>query len=61
MTAFIRKFVTPPTFSDSERTRRAQLTYAITGVIALAFAMLTAGYQAVRAAMANPVDSLRCE
>ena len=35
--------------------------FLVTGLIAIFFALLTAGYQALRAALANPVDSLRCE
>jgi putative ABC transport system permease protein len=35
--------------------------FLTTGLIAVFFALLTAGYQALRAALANPVDSLRCE
>ncbi|MBN1213074.1 MAG: FtsX-like permease family protein, partial [candidate division Zixibacteria bacterium] len=36
-------------------------TFLMTGFIAVLFTLLTAGYQALRAALANPVDSLRCE
>ena len=35
--------------------------FAIAALVALGIAFLTAGYQAVRAALANPVDSLRQE
>ncbi|MBN1213073.1 MAG: ABC transporter permease [candidate division Zixibacteria bacterium] len=36
-------------------------TFVMTGLVAVFFALITAGYQALRAALANPVDSLRCE
>lgn len=36
-------------------------TFLFTGFIALVLALLTSGFQAVRAAVANPVDALRCE
>ncbi|UCC80455.1 MAG: ABC transporter permease [Candidatus Zixiibacteriota bacterium] len=36
-------------------------TFLFTGFMALALAMITSGFQAVRAAAANPVDALRCE
>ena len=35
------------------------LTFVMSGVIALAIALLTISYQALRAAFANPVDALR--
>jgi ABC-type antimicrobial peptide transport system permease subunit len=35
--------------------------FALTGTGTLAIALLTVGFQAVRAARANPVDSLRYE
>jgi putative ABC transport system permease protein len=36
-------------------------TFVLASLLALAFAMLTVGYQTLRAARANPVDSLRYE
>jgi putative ABC transport system permease protein len=36
-------------------------TFLFTGIIALVLALFTSGFQAVRAAAANPVDALRCE
>jgi ABC-type antimicrobial peptide transport system permease subunit len=36
-------------------------TFALAGVLALVIAFLTVSYQAVKAAIANPVDSLRDE
>ena len=35
--------------------------FAISGVIALLIALLTVSYQAIKAAIANPVESLRNE
>jgi len=35
--------------------------FVLAGVLTIAIAMLTVGWQAARAAMANPVDSLRNE
>jgi len=35
--------------------------FALAGVAAVAIALLTVSWQAIRAAMANPVDSLRDE
>jgi len=37
------------------------LTFALSALIALLIALLTVGYQAIRAAVANPVDTLRYE
>ena len=36
-------------------------TFILAGVLALIIALLTVGYQAVKAAKANPVDALRYE
>ncbi|MDD5426834.1 MAG: ABC transporter permease [candidate division Zixibacteria bacterium] len=36
-------------------------TFLLTGLVALFFALVTAGFQAVKAALANPIDSLHCE
>jgi len=36
-------------------------TFLLTGIIALVLALLTSSLQAIKAATANPVDSLRCE
>lgn len=36
-------------------------TFLLTGLIALALALFSAGFQSVKAAVADPVDSLRCE
>jgi putative ABC transport system permease protein len=36
-------------------------TFLLTGIIALALAVLTSSFQAFKAAAANPVDALRCE
>jgi len=36
-------------------------TFALAGLLALGFALMTVGFQTVRAARANPVDSLRYE
>jgi putative ABC transport system permease protein len=35
--------------------------FAITGLVALVIALITLSFQAIRAAMANPVDSLKTE
>jgi putative ABC transport system permease protein len=36
-------------------------TFLFTGILALVLATLTSGFQAIRAAAANPADALRCE
>jgi putative ABC transport system permease protein len=36
-------------------------TFALTGLIAIALALLSAGFQAIKAAQANPVNTLRHE
>jgi putative ABC transport system permease protein len=36
-------------------------TFGLTGILTLAIALLTVSYQAIKAALANPVDSLRYE
>ncbi|OGG05464.1 MAG: hypothetical protein A3F83_11220 [Candidatus Glassbacteria bacterium RIFCSPLOWO2_12_FULL_58_11] len=36
-------------------------TFILAGVLALVIAALTVGYQAIKAATANPVDALRYE
>jgi len=36
-------------------------TFILAGVLALVIALLTVGYQAIKAARANPVDALRYE
>ena len=36
-------------------------TFILAGFLAMAIALLTVGFQAVRAATANPVESLRTE
>jgi len=43
------------------RTQINLWTFAVSGLAALAIAFLTVSYQAVRAALANPVDSLKYE
>src|SRR5690606_12057993 len=35
--------------------------FAVAGVVAVAIALLTVGFQAIRASVANPVESLRSE
>jgi putative ABC transport system permease protein len=35
--------------------------FAVTGIVAVAVAFMTVGFQSVRAALANPVESLRSE
>ncbi|NIR50307.1 FtsX-like permease family protein, partial [candidate division KSB1 bacterium] len=37
------------------------LTFVLSGVAALAIALLTVSYQALKAALSNPVDALRCQ
>jgi putative ABC transport system permease protein len=36
-------------------------TFILAGVLALVIALLTVGYQAIKAALANPVEALRYE
>ncbi|WP_437919955.1 hypothetical protein [Sphingobacterium sp. LRF_L2] len=36
-------------------------TFAITAILALVITILTVSYQSVKAALANPIDSLRDE
>ena len=43
------------------RVELAWTTFILAGALAMAIALLTVGYQAVRAATANPVESLRSE
>jgi len=43
------------------RTNLALWIFALSGVIALVVALLTVSYQAIKAAVANPVQSLRYE
>jgi len=43
------------------RTNISWLVFAITAVIAIGIALLTIGFQAIKAALANPVKSLRAE
>ncbi len=43
------------------RTSMGFLIFLITGILALVIALLTVSYQSVKAALANPVDSLRYE
>ena len=43
------------------RTNLALWIFALSGVIALAIALLTVSYQAIKAALANPVEALRYE
>jgi putative ABC transport system permease protein len=35
--------------------------FALAGVVAIVIALLTVGYQSIKAALANPVKSLRTE
>ena len=43
------------------RTGIAFSTFILAGVLALVIALLTVGYQAIKAARANPVEALRYE
>jgi len=43
------------------RVKFSLLTFVLAGVLALVISILTVSYQAIRAALANPVDSLRYE
>ncbi|UCC41810.1 MAG: ABC transporter permease [Candidatus Aminicenantes bacterium] len=43
------------------RTRLDILTFALSGILVLTIALLTVSYQSIKAATANPVDSLRYE
>jgi putative ABC transport system permease protein len=43
------------------RTHISIMTFILTGIIALAIAVLTISFQAVKAALSNPVDALRYE
>ncbi len=43
------------------RTNISMVTFILTGAIALAIALLTVSFQAVKVALANPVDALRYE
>ena len=43
------------------QTQMNVLLFVISGAVALLVALLTVGYQSMRAAMANPVDSLKYE
>ncbi len=45
----------------SYRVDQSWTTFILAGILAMAIAQLTVGYQAVRAAMANPIESLRSE
>ena len=47
--------------SETSRIELDLLSYSAGGLIALGLTWLVSGYHAVRAAMANPVDSLRSE
>ena len=35
--------------------------FILSGLVAFVFALITVSYQSIKAAVANPVDSLRCE
>ena len=43
------------------RTSVGLLIFIVTGILALVIALLTVSYQSVKAALANPVESLRYE
>jgi ABC-type lipoprotein release transport system permease subunit len=43
------------------RTSLGMLTFVLTMVLALIIALLTVSFQAVKAAVANPVDALKYE
>jgi len=43
------------------RTDIHMATFIVAGLMALTIALLTVGYRAIRAALSNPVDSLRYE
>ena len=47
--------------SEVERIELDLLSYSVGGLIALGLTWLVSGYHAIRAALANPVDSLRSE
>jgi putative ABC transport system permease protein len=47
--------------SFAYRTSLDVMVFAVAGLLALMIAVFTVGYQAVRAALANPVETLRCE
>jgi len=43
------------------RTNMGFLIFIVTGILALVIALLTVSYQSIKAAVANPVESLRYE
>ena len=43
------------------RTGIDPITFALIGLLALAIAWITIGYQAIRAALTNPADALKYE
>ncbi len=43
------------------RTSLNATVFAVAGLLTLLIAVLTVSYQAIRAALANPVETLRCE
>jgi len=47
--------------SFAYRTNISWWVFLVTGVVAITIALLTVGFQAVKAAIANPVKSLRTE